>query len=192
MIMAPTRPFCIICNTIEGKYRCPRCEAHTCSLACSREHRDNHPVVEEKPKPPKGGVPDTVTQPATSGEQRPEKLSDIADSPEYKALLQRYPDLEKYLWNIATATDPPNPGRGGNIPRKANQPWTQEVGMTNAVHLVQSIKASPGDVRDALREFSDLVSIFKTRLQAQEDQVRKRRAEEDAEIIGKLLREEKS
>lgn len=64
--------------------------------------------------------------------------------------------------------------------------------MTNAVHLVQSIKASPGDVRDALREFSDLVSIFKTRMQAQDEQERKRRVEEDAEIISTLMREEKS
>lgn len=76
--------------------------------------------------------------------------------------------------------------------RKANQPWTREVGMSNAVHLVQSIKISPGDVRDALREFSDLVSIFKTRIQTQDDQIRKQRAEEDAQIINTLLREEKS
>ncbi|KAI1428846.1 hypothetical protein F5Y12DRAFT_730267 [Xylaria sp. FL1777] len=191
--MAATRPLCVICDTVEGKYRCPRCDAHTCSLACSREHRDNHPAVEEKPTPPKSSDLDAVAQLAPSDQQRPEKLSDIADSPEYKALLQRYPDLEQYLWNIATATDPPKPGHGGNIPpRKANRPWTKEVGMTNAVHLVQSIKASPGDVRDALREFSDLVSIFKTRIQAQDDQARKMRAEEDAEIISKLLRDEKS
>ncbi|KAI0974922.1 hypothetical protein F4678DRAFT_355690 [Xylaria arbuscula] len=189
--MSPTRPLCGTCNTVEGKYRCPRCDAHTCSLDCSREHRDTHPAVEEKPEPPKSSGLDAAAQLATS-EQRPEKLSDIADSPEYKSLLQRYPDLEQYLWDIATATDPPKPAHSGNITRKANQPWTQEAGMSNAVHLVQSIKASPGDVRDALREFSDLVSIFKTRMQTQDDQVRKRRAEEDAEIISKLLREEKS
>ncbi|KAI1294035.1 hypothetical protein F5Y03DRAFT_326412 [Xylaria venustula] len=190
--MSPTRPLCGTCNTVEGKYRCPRCDAYTCSLACSREHRDTHPAVEEKAETPRGNGLDEVVQPAISNQQRPEKLSDIADSPEYKTLLQRYPDLEQYLWNIATATDPPKPARNGNIPRKANQPWTQEVGMSNAVHMVQSIKASPGDVRDALREFSDLVSIFKTRMQTQDDQMRRRRAEEDAEIIGKLLREEKS
>ncbi|KAI0907668.1 hypothetical protein F4824DRAFT_487380 [Ustulina deusta] len=190
--MAATRPLCLICDTVEGKYRCPRCDAHTCSLACSREHRDNHPVVEEKPAPPKSVDLDAVAQLALSDQQHPARLSDIADSPEYKALLQRYPDLEKCLWSIATATDPPKPSRGSNIPRKANQPWTREAGMTNAVHLVQSIKASPGDVRDALREFSDLVSIFKTRMQAQDEQERKRRVEEDAEIISTLMREEKS
>lgn len=190
--MAATRPQCLVCNTVEGKYKCPLCENLTCSLACSQEHRDNHPVVEEKPKRFINIGPAVVTEPDPSEQQQPSKLSDIADTAEYKSLLQRYPDLEKYLWSIATATDPPKTNQGGNITRKANQPWTREAGMTNAVQLVQSIKASPGDVRDAIREFSDLVSIFKARIQTQDDEARKRRAQEDAKIIGSLLREEKS
>lgn len=166
----------------------------TCSLTCSQEHRDNHPVVEEKPKPkPSKSIGAAVSaQPVASDQHRPTRLSDIVDSAEYKTLLQRYPDLEKYLWSIATATDPPKPNQIGNMNRKANQPWTQEAGMSNGVQLVQSIKASPGDVRDAIREFSDLVSIFKTRIQVQDDQIRKQRAEADAQIISSLLREEKS
>ncbi|TGJ85475.1 hypothetical protein E0Z10_g3327 [Xylaria hypoxylon] len=164
----------------------------SCSVACSREHRDNHPAIEEKPTPPKRSDLAAVAQSSHSDQQHPVKLSDIADAPEYKTLLQRFPDMEKYLWNIATATDPPKPSQGGNMARRANQPWTQEVGMTNAVQLVQSIKTSPGDVRDAIREFSDLVSIFKTRIQTQGEQSRKQRAEEDAQIISNLLRNEKS
>ncbi|TRX92191.1 hypothetical protein FHL15_006806 [Xylaria flabelliformis] len=190
--MAATRPPCFICNAVEGKYKCPRCEEFTCSLPCSREHRDNHPAVEEKPKLPTSTDLAVEAQQVSPNQKPPNKLSDIVDTTEYKTLLQRYPDLEKYLWSIATATDPPQPGQRGKMPRKANQSWTKEEGMTNAVQLVQSIKASPGDVRDAIREFSDLVSIFKARIQAQDDQVRKQRAEEDAQIISGLLREEKS
>ncbi|KAI1150451.1 hypothetical protein F4825DRAFT_463343 [Nemania diffusa] len=190
--MAASRPLCCICNTVEGKYKCPRCDKITCSLNCSREHRDNHPVVEEKPKLSNSTNRAVEEQHVSLDQKRPTQLSDIADAPEYKNLVQRYPDLERALWSIATATDPPQPTQGGNMFRKANQPWTREVGMSNAVHLVQSIKISPGDVRDALREFSDLVSIFKTRIQTQDDQIRKQRAEEDAQIINTLLREEKS
>ncbi|KAI8634125.1 hypothetical protein F5Y19DRAFT_200430 [Xylariaceae sp. FL1651] len=190
--MPATRPPCLVCSTVEGKYRCPRCDAFTCSVACSREHRDNHPYVEEKPKPQVNhNLASAATQPITSNQQQPIKLADIVDTTEYQSLIQRYPNLEQYLWDIATATDPPKPAQVGLSNRKANQPWTQEVGLSNAVHLLQSIKASPGDVRDALREFSDLVSIFKTRIQAQADQTRKERAENDARIIGRLLREEK-
>ncbi|KAI8945213.1 hypothetical protein F4801DRAFT_594313 [Xylaria longipes] len=190
--MAATRPLCFVCDTVEGKYKCPRCEEFTCSLPCSRGHRDNHPAVEEKPKPPPSTDLAAAAQPVSLDQKHPAKLSDIADTTEYKTLLQRYPDLEKYLWSIATATDPPKPNQGGKTSRKANQPWTKEDGMTNAVQLVRSIKASPGDVRDALREFSDLVSIFKARMREQDDQIRKRRAEEDAQIISSLLRDEKS
>ncbi|GAP83850.1 putative zinc finger (hit type) family protein [Rosellinia necatrix] len=190
--MPATRPPCIICNTVEGKYRCPRCDAFTCALKCSREHRDNHPVVEERLRPLNSADIAPAVQPPHSEQQPPAKLSDIVDTTEYKTLLRRYPDLEKYLWSIATATDPPKHNQGGTMPRKANQPWTQEVGMTKAVQLVQSIKASPGDVRDALREFSDLVCIFKARMQVHDDQLRKQRAQEDARIISSLLRDEKS
>ncbi|KAI0860310.1 hypothetical protein F4860DRAFT_515107 [Xylaria cubensis] len=190
--MAATRPPCFVCNAVEGKYKCPLCEEFTCSLPCSREHRDNHPAVEEKPKPPTSTDLAVEAQQVSPNQKLPSKLSDIVDTTEYKTLLQRYPDLEKYLWSIATATDPPQPGQRSRMPRKANQSWTKEEGMTNAVQLVQSIKASPGDVRDAIREFSDLVSIFKARIQEQDDQIRKQRAEEDAQIISGLLREETS
>jgi len=164
----------------------------SCSVACSREHRDNHPVLEPKPEPKPMPEAPKSEEPESSEQKRPFKLSDIVDTLEYKNLLQRYPDLEKYLWDIATATDPPNPARGGTMHRKPNQPWTQEVGMDNAVQLVQSIKASPGDVRNALHEFSDLVSIFKARMQTQEDQLQKERAQHDAQVISSLLRDEKS
>ncbi|KAI1816398.1 hypothetical protein GGS20DRAFT_230686 [Poronia punctata] len=189
--MAATRPLCFVCNAVAGKYKCPRCEEYTCSVACSREHRDNHPPVEPKPeaKPTIGTLNSEPKTHDDSGQLRPFKLSDIVDTPEYQNLLQRYPDLEKYLWQIATATDPPDPSRNS---RKPTQPWTREVGMDNAVQLVQTIKASPGDVRNALREFTDLVSMFKAKMQTQDDELRKERAKHDAEVISSLLREEKS
>ncbi|KAI3327875.1 hypothetical protein HD806DRAFT_531210 [Xylariaceae sp. AK1471] len=189
--MPATRDPCFVCKTVEGKYRCPRCDCYTCSVACSREHRDNHPVIEEEPKSPANNNLALAVQAVSLDQQHPIALADIADTLEYKTLLQRYPDLEKQLWEIAAATDPPKPTQSGMMSRKANQPWTQEIGMTQAVQLVQSIKTSPGDVRDALREFSDLVSIFKKRMQ-EDDQARKERAKHDAQIISSLLREEKS
>ncbi|KAI0392667.1 hypothetical protein F5Y17DRAFT_343329 [Xylariaceae sp. FL0594] len=192
--MTATRPLCIVCSEVPGKYKCPRCELFTCSVDCSRVHRDNHPAVEPKPKPAAAAAkPEEPKEPRESGVKQPAQLSNIVDTEEYKDLLRRYPDLEKYLWDIATATDPPNPARAGpKQQRKPNQPWTQEVGMDNAVRLVQSIKASPGNVRSALREFSDLVSIFKAKMQTQEDQLRKERAQHDAHVISSLLRNEKS
>jgi hypothetical protein len=163
----------------------------SCSVACSREHRDNHPAVKEEPTSLENDTNRPAVQSVPTDQRRPITLADIADTPEYKTLLRRYPDLEKHLWRIARATDPPQPAQGGMMSRRANQPWTQEVGMTQAVQLVQNIKVSPGDVRDAIREFSDLVSIFKKRMQ-EDDQTRKERTKQDVQIISSLLREEKS
>ncbi|KAI0205515.1 hypothetical protein F4808DRAFT_236621 [Astrocystis sublimbata] len=187
--MGTTRPICLVCTAVEGRYKCPLCEDFTCSLPCSREHRGNHPPVEKKPTLPVYIA--EAEQSAPSNPTRPTRLSDIVDTTEYKNLLRRYPDMEKYLWSIATATDPPRDDHVGRTFRKPNQPWTKEAGMTNAVHLVQSIKTSPGDVRDAIREFSDLVTIYKAKMKEYDEQVRTRRAE-DAQIISSLLRKEKA
>ncbi|KAI1266229.1 hypothetical protein F5Y18DRAFT_24106 [Xylariaceae sp. FL1019] len=193
--MPATRPPCLICKAVEGKYKCPRCESYTCSVACSREHRDNHPTVEEKPTPtptPTLG-PQPTTIDLTSSDPEPSmRMSDIVDTPEYARLIQQYPTLEKALWDIAKATDPPKPGQ--QLPGK-NGIWTKEVGMSKAVSLVQRYKASPGDVRDAVREFSLLVGMYKQRILKNEEERKERekeKASDDVRVLRKLIQEEKS
>ncbi|GMH37249.1 hypothetical protein BSKO_05122 [Bryopsis sp. KO-2023] len=34
-------PTCAVCDEIPSKYRCPACEIRTCSLGCSRKHKDS-------------------------------------------------------------------------------------------------------------------------------------------------------
>ncbi|KAI1329313.1 hypothetical protein F5Y16DRAFT_397498 [Xylariaceae sp. FL0255] len=192
--MPATRPLCLLCKAVEGKYKCPRCSEYTCSVTCSREHRDNHPTVKEEPKPAPQPEPTPASTPLeASCQPKPTVLSDfIADAPEYQALKKRYPFLEQCLLEIAAATDPPKTTDNTARPGRRNQPWTQDVGMSNAVQMVQTIKASPGDVRDAIREFSELVSILKERMEIQEDQRIRERREHDARVIGKMFREEKA
>jgi len=36
---ASVKPLCQVCGTHEHKYRCPRCEELTCSLACAKQHK---------------------------------------------------------------------------------------------------------------------------------------------------------
>ncbi|KAI0147102.1 hypothetical protein GGR57DRAFT_477895 [Xylariaceae sp. FL1272] len=194
--MPATRPPCLICKAVEGKYKCPRCESYTCSVACSREHRDNHPAVEEEPTPiptPNPAAPQPTAIDLTSSEPEPSmRMSDIVDTPEYARLLQQYPVLETALWDIAKATDPPKPGQ--QQPGK-NAVWTKEVGMNKAVNLVQRYKTSSGDVRDAVREFSLLVGLYKQRIQKSEEEKRERereKAEDDVKALRKLISEEKS
>ncbi|RYP58892.1 hypothetical protein DL769_008753 [Monosporascus sp. CRB-8-3] len=215
--MTTTRPLCRICSVTEGKYKCPRCGAFT-------EHRDNHPPVEEPVQPQSAaavsliqtkesedaasqdrGEPSThpahdVASPSSAG-----PYSGLADLPEYQMLMKRYPRLPTLLWGIATATDPPTGDDGSNpkqpkFPKfnngikKSKEPWTQEKGVQNAVQVLRETRNSPGDDSDAIREFCELVRLFKARKEeeAAAPVFRKKFAKESADAIGELLRNEKS
>ncbi|KAI1340127.1 hypothetical protein F5Y15DRAFT_381528 [Xylariaceae sp. FL0016] len=199
--MPATRPLCLICESVEGKYKCPRCNEYTCSMACSREHRDNHPAVEpakeNKPQMPpshEGNPVDT----ALAQQHDPNSMSAIADMPEYHALIERYPMLPQHLSMVAAATDPSamtgvgvDPkyrGRPGFRPSKPPQVWTKEVGLENGVKVLQECKASPDDISEAMREFATLVHIFKERRDTETS--RRQKLEEDAKAIGSLIKEE--
>ena len=129
----------------------------------------------------------------------------LADLPEYHMLMKRYPRLPTLLWGIATATDPPAGGNASKPPRlpgsghnngfrRDKEPWTQEKGVQNAVHVLRKTRNAPGDDSDALREFSDLVRLFKARKEAQAATplFRKKYERDSANFINQLMRTEKS
>ena len=35
----PPPSFCLICKHCKAKYKCPACEARTCSLVCCKKHK---------------------------------------------------------------------------------------------------------------------------------------------------------
>ncbi|KAI1807706.1 hypothetical protein F4811DRAFT_504306 [Daldinia bambusicola] len=210
--MASARPPCLICNGTESKYKCGRCNLYTCSLPCFREHRDNHPPMELPPSVESGDNPKsedtsqnslhiseaTTVQPASKG-------SEIADMPEYRELTRKYPNLERLLWNIAAATDPPT--ANGNINgnhhasngsnkggRKATQPWTKETGYENGIEVLRQTRDTPGSDRDALKEYCELVRLYNFRRESAEIDLdlRQQLARDNARAIGELLRAEKA
>ncbi|KAI1780461.1 hypothetical protein F4818DRAFT_435667 [Hypoxylon cercidicola] len=213
--MAATRPPCIVCNTAEGKYKCPRCYLYSCSLSCSKEHRNSHPTPSVKSESesavdisalPVGDVPAAPVSDVSSTQERPDvsKRSGIADMPEYKALLRKYPNLERLLWDIAVATDPPSDngsahGKHGAMPgsvkggRKPNQPWTKDMGYENGVEALRRTREAPGDDRDALKEYCELVRQYSAKREyVAATKVRREVAQDDARAISNLLRAEET
>ncbi|KAI1084403.1 hypothetical protein F5B20DRAFT_576542 [Whalleya microplaca] len=219
--MANTRPLCLICDTAEGKYKCPRCNLYTCSVACFREHRDNHPDMPESADDspatlsskasntngndsPAASTGDANSVEDTKADATASKLSEITDMPEYKVLIQKYPRLEAILWTLAAATDPPAhddfgdakhtalPGSNAGFRRKANQPWTKDVGYDNAVKTMRRIRNGPGDDRDAVQEFCELHRLFLARKESADTaaRIRQQLAKDNADVIGSLLRVE--
>ncbi|KAI5926093.1 hypothetical protein F4810DRAFT_624936 [Camillea tinctor] len=212
--MPATRPLCLICEAVEGKYKCPRCNAYTCCVACSREHRDNHPPVEvaETPANTQPASASAAVVPVTNLPQGDEagsgrfRMSSIADMPEYHELVKKYPRLEAQLWGIARATDPPStnesghnvkqPGLPGLKNRKHNQPWDKDIGLENGRKTLHQLTITPSDDREAIREFCELVYLFRSRVQSADTdtdtELRRKLAQEDAHTIGRLIRNEKT
>ncbi|KAI1381550.1 hypothetical protein F4677DRAFT_129532 [Hypoxylon crocopeplum] len=203
--MANTRPPCLVCSTVEGKYKCPRCNLFTCSVPCFREHRDNHPTVEplttQQPKDTTVASRNDVN--SYNDSSHTQESAGIADMPEYKALVQKYPNLEGLLWNIAAATDPPAsnanaPTKNGALPgsnrghHKTNQPWTKDIGYENGVKMLRRTRATPGNDRDALKEYSELVRLYLSRRESANiaANTRQQFAQDDVKAIGELMRAE--
>ncbi|KAI1639407.1 hypothetical protein F4809DRAFT_638664 [Biscogniauxia mediterranea] len=142
--------------------------------------------------------PDTNPPQGDEAESGRFRLSSIADMPEYHELVKKYPRLEAQLWGIARATDPPSttetghnvkhPGLPGLNNRKSNQPWDKEIGLENGRKTLHQLTITPSDDREAIREFCELVYMFRSRLQSADadTELRKKLAQEDAHTIGHL------
>ncbi|KAI2473430.1 hypothetical protein F4781DRAFT_380329 [Annulohypoxylon bovei var. microspora] len=208
--MGPARSHCLVCDAVEGKYKCTNCNLYTCSLQCFREHRDNHPPVKSDTTRPNDATTASVSgtnsleesHDPSHGQENNTQPTTIADLPEYKTLTQRYPNLERLLWNIAAATDPPDSssGNNGTLPgsnkghRKTNKPWSKDVGYENGMAVLRRTRDNPGDDRDALREYCELVRIYSAKKEAAslETDFRQQLARDDAKAIGDLIRAERT
>ncbi|KAK9414650.1 hypothetical protein SUNI508_11088 [Seiridium unicorne] len=174
---------CVGCEAEDGKYKCPRCMKYTCSLACSKKHREEHPAEEEKA---------TASQPS----EKPADGTGSTEQPdEFNKIFAKHPNLVSYLHQIADETDPPStpaPGldngdKAGYQRKQSNKPWTREIGLQNALHKLRKLRDQ--DNTGALQEFCDLVRVLNAE-KAQEE-ARRLEAKRDAEVIGRLIREER-
>lgn len=167
-----------------------------CSLPCSKAHREIH---DNEPQPPSAGESGNAADSSGQGDDEPEG----GHSPLTK-LFKKYPNLQQQLRAIADATDPPpkddKSGSGRFNPRgrnnKKQEPWTQEIGMQTGMNLLRRelASASPRE-SEGLREYCEL---FKHEMAQKAEQgedpdaaFRRRAAEHDAEVIRKLMEEEK-
>ncbi|KAH6656876.1 hypothetical protein BKA67DRAFT_532118 [Truncatella angustata] len=155
-----------------------------CSLVCSKRHKEEHPVEEEK-------------TPALQAAQTPADGTSNAEQPdEYNKIFAKYPVLATYLNQIYDETEPPssltpNPddgGKSGGLKRKQQRkPWTREIGVQNALHKLRHLRDQ--DTTGALKEFCALVHMLNAE-KAEED-ARKLEAQRDAETIAQMIRDER-
>jgi hypothetical protein len=172
---------------------------HSCSVACSKQHKINHPpdepkpVLETKPEPPSTNgharKPETVGAGAFKG-----PFAALDEAPELKVLFKLYPNLPKVLEQINTATLPPVDGyTPSGLPtsvRKGNeQPWNSDRGLQKGVEALKRARNSDGRDGEAVREYGRLILQILAAEEGltTEEIIQKELAEENARIIEQLL-----
>ncbi|KAK8129549.1 hit finger domain protein [Apiospora kogelbergensis] len=176
--MIPAERICISCEKEDGKYKCTKCAR--CSLPCSKAHREIH---DNEPQPPSAGESGNAADSSGQGDDEPEG----GHSPLTK-LFKKYPNLQQQLRAIADATDPPpKDDKSGSGRFNPARPQQQEAGAVDARD-----RHADGE---GLREYCEL---FKHEMAQKAEQgedpdaaFRRRAAEHDAEVIRKLMEEEK-
>lgn len=159
----------------------------SCSLPCSKKHRDEHPAQEES-------APSAPLAKPSSGTSQ-ESSQDGSEKPdEFKQLFSKYPNLSAQLLQVAEETDPPSvmtpsPEHGERLGprRKKPMPWTKEVGMQNALAKLRQLRDE--DDTGGIQEFCELLKIIKAR--DAEGDSRAAAAQQDASLIGQLIRDER-
>ncbi|KXH44701.1 HIT zinc finger [Colletotrichum simmondsii] len=207
---APKTKMCGVCHEKEGKYKCTRCALPFCSVPCNKTHRENHPPdPEPAPKPASAAIephaPSGGAAAAASDPRNP--FSVLDDSDQLRYLFRRYPTLQTRLLEIFAATEPPpelqSTGSSLNDMMKARalaaanpkkEQWTHDVGIRKGKEALRRARAADGEDGEGVREYVELINHLMSQASEAaeaEEVIRKQAAEKDAELIRRLMTEDR-
>ncbi|KAK1728099.1 uncharacterized protein BDZ83DRAFT_717245 [Colletotrichum acutatum] len=206
---APKTKTCGVCHEKEGKYKCTRCALPFCSVPCNKTHRENHPPdPEPAPKPPSAAIEPPAPSSAAAAASDPRNpFSVLDDSDQLQYLFRRYPTLQARLLEIFAATEPPpelqSTGSSLNDMMKARalaaanpkkEQWTHDVGIRKGKEALRRARAADGEDGEGVREYVELINHLMSQASAAaeaEEVIRKQAAEKDAELIRRLMTEDR-
>lgn len=175
----------------------------SCSVACFRTHKENHPP--DPPKPAAAPVVDLDTAADwKKSRKRKNPFSVLDDSPDLERLFQKYPALPQKLSLIHAATLPPEAEQSGpgGLPWNLSQvqskkhKWSHDTGLKRGKVALRRARTDPTEMGDAVREYCELVLYLlgKERDKAAgvdiTDQLRKQLTQQDIKMIEQLTEEE--
>ncbi|GJC82345.1 hypothetical protein ColLi_05183 [Colletotrichum liriopes] len=202
---APKSKLCGVCNEKEGKYKCTRC-----ALPLFTARTTPRPRTVRHGEPPTAG--DSALEPPPSGAPKPPRdpknpFSVLDDSHQLRYLFRRYPGLQTRLLEIIAATEPPpemqSTGSSLNDMMKARamaaanpkkEQWTHDVGLRNGKEALRKARNAAGEDGEGVREYIELINhlMSEANAAAEADEViRKQAAEKDAELIRRLMTEDR-
>ncbi|KXT07296.1 hypothetical protein AC578_407 [Pseudocercospora eumusae] len=103
---------CGVCHEQESKYKCKTCETRYCSIACYKSHKTTHEGEQEHTAPqpaPPATTTDNQKLNHSKTAQRKSPYADFEHDPDFKLLMQRYPELYYELSAVFALTLEPGP-----------------------------------------------------------------------------------
>ncbi|RKL45960.1 hypothetical protein BFJ72_g2869 [Fusarium proliferatum] len=197
---ATTKPDPSLCGSVADHHQ-------SCSVACNKIHRENHPP---EPEPAPAPAP-TPTAPqsalsesqATSLHQLPDPSNPfqaLESSEKLRLLFRKYPGLPDQLRKIDAATLPPPETKPAipasllkGLPPK-QEAWNHDIGIQNGKEALRKARRADGEQGDAIREYSELILHLMNTESAQTDVdniIRQKMAQEDTKLIERLMAQEK-
>ena len=179
--------------------------AYSCSVACNKIHRENHPPdPEPQPKPP-APVPSSTDTSQTpnndDGDQSKNPFRALDTSQKLKLLFQKYPSLPDQLLKIHAATLPPaDTGPDSRIPASMmkgvpkRDRWNHDIGLRNGKDALRRAKKARGEEGEAIREYSELILHLLNEGKSSDETtalLQQQAADQDMKLIERLLAEER-
>jgi len=135
----------------------------SCSVACNKSHRENHPPDLEPAVPPSAKDAELFINTIKTAPQvdPANPWSVLHDCEPLQLLFKKYPSLPQQLREINAATLPPSSEEsttkipGLIIHTRGN--WNSDVGVQKGLAALRRAKQASGDQGEAIREYSDLI-----------------------------------
>lgn len=176
-------------------------------MPCNKIHRENHPPdPEPAPKPAVAKPPEQTAPKPAADPSNP--FSVLDDSEQLRYLFKRYPGLRARLLQILAATEPPPEMQGATgsslndmmrakamaaaNPKK--EQWTHDVGIRKGKEALRRARTAGGEDGEGVREYIELINHLVSNAgeaEKVEEAIRKQAADRDAELIRRLMADDR-
>lgn len=135
--------------------------AHSCSVACNKTHKENHPP--DPPAAPKPPYPKPSESPSEKPRPDPSNPFGVLEtSDKLQTLFRKYPRLPDQLLQIHDATQPP-PSAASQFANPADtrrlekEMWNRATGIRKGTEALQRAREADGEEGEGVREYQELV-----------------------------------
>lgn len=144
-------------------YRCLLLSLPSCSVACNKIHRENHPADPDpapRPTSPPQLLPVDVY---FRGDKQAGPFQILEQSEQLQFLFNKYPRLRSQLLDIHAATLEPTSAKSKipasllkDLPSNGGG-WNPEKGIASGKEALRKARTVAGEDGEAIREYSELV-----------------------------------